>query len=320
MEIGPTGLFDGFLKKFGTTSPQIALVSSTVIVAFGFENVLDVGVWTVTWILTFVVSFLVADLLPRTSRGALTFCLGFLALAAGVGWAVHVQAPGARALILSHPVALTAIAAYVFAQPTAVLLAAYQYAARLRGKPLPASLVAHAESEIWGVDFYREDMTYEVEFSEAGNGRVLIVTKVSYKVTNRRFEKKTYPVTMKYNAAHGRMRVFRINRKIRPVSSPDMSTGMGLRYDLALAPLQTVFVEAEMEETLPIPGWEVFGTHYPTTHFALVLRNGCGPTLRIDVENFTHDAPDLARHGDEDVFTLANGLLPFQGLRVHWSA
>lgn len=316
-EVGPTGLFNEFLKRFGTTSPQVAIVASTIVVAFGLKERIDVGVWTIVWLLTFAFSYLISDLLPRTTARALLLCAAFFACAAAAAWAVARYAPAWVDFVAADRVVLSGLAAYLVAQPTGILLYAYQQRSRSQGHPLPASLVELAEREIWGAKFFREDMRYEVEFL-LSSGRVEVATKLSYKVTNRSFDRLSYPVTMKHDPVHGRVTSFRVDYKPQPTTNPGVRTQSGLDFKLPLAPGQTAVVEAELVESLAIPGWELFGTYYPTTSFALILRNKSHPILKLDVEPLAPDAVEASDSGNEYVRVLPSGVLPNQGFRVHW--
>ena len=317
MEIGPTGLFDSFLKRFGTTSPQIAVISSAIIVAFGFENQIDVGVWTVVWILTFVVSYLVSDLLPRSTKNAVVFCLVFLLVFAIGAYLVRRLSPDEFDQAVANKVVLSAITAYAFAQPTAVLLAAYQYLARSRGMPLPALLAETAEREIWGAEFYRDDMRYEVDFMEINDKFVKIKTALSYKVTNRMFEKRKYPMTLQYYSGRGEVTKFNIDHN-RVQTAPNDITQLGLRYEIDIPARQTRFVDTELIEELPTVSWEMFGTFYPTTKLLLIVRNNLPDKIRVEVEHFSSHTPESNRQGNETTYVINDGLLPFQGFRLYW--
>jgi hypothetical protein len=317
VEIGPTGIFDSFLKRFGTTSPQIAVVSSTIIVAFGFEKRIDVGVWTVVWILTFVVSYLVSDLLPKSTKKAVVFCLVFLLGFAVAAALIHALFPNTWGQAVSDKVILSTVVAYALAQPTAVILAAYQYLARSRGMPLPARLAETAEREIWGVEFYRDDMRYEIDFMDMNDKSVTVKTALSYKITNRMFEKKKYPMTVKYYPDRGTIKIFKIDHKSVETSPNDLNQ-LGLRYEIDMPPRQTRVVETELIEQLPPVGSEMFTTYYPTTKLVLIVRNNIPDKVGFEVEHFAGQTPETHRSGNEITYVISDGLLPFQGFRLHW--
>lgn len=324
MSDSPSPVPDGFLRQvldeFGIQWTHIAIFSGVVISSLGLESYLHVGAWMLVAMVSFTLVYLfrrqVTASFPRAAGMALVVVVGLL----GAPVAITLRSGSSvEELASSSRVAVTIYVALVVITPLAYLIASYRKQESLSGGPYPKEIQSAISTNLVEAPIYRRDQLYDIRVTEVSADAVVLQTELSYTLVNRTKTAQGCRIGFVTPSAGGTLLKAEIGGVSLDPSDPDYKGDRGLAVDRVLPPGGELAVSLVATEHFKPRDSELFTAYAPTTALTLRLDNPYA-TIDFNVESLLPRKVDVREVDGRREWAWSDGLLPFQGFRLHWNA
>lgn len=184
--------------------------------------------------------------------------------------------------------------------------------------PFPASIELAAEDQLYGRDFYKKDVKFEIDVSDAEDSRDLVFeTRMSYAVVNRTATDREWRTEYNYDRAHGVILEANVDDEPYDPEQRDFQVGRGLSIRRMLAPHGVGKTYIHAKEHWPGRGSTFFTSYHPATGLSVIVRSHT-PNVEFDFEILYFEDRRTIRNQSHWEMHLEKGLLPYQGVRMNW--
>ncbi len=321
-EEGFADAFGGILEVFGTNVPQITVVVAVVLGSLTLDQYFHAGAWTIVAVLCFslvgIFKRQIPRTLPRTGILAFFFVVILVSLPGGYYFA-WLENANLGKQVEDHRKLVTSYAAFVSSIPIAMLIISYRRQEEVYGPPYPSSIEESLTQQIYKCSFYREQVVYEVKVKEMDNDWVTFSTCLSYMITNRDLKPHKYDIGYIFKHDSGEVFEAIINNEKIDHARKDYKYGRGVRIPKTIPPQTTQTVFFRVEEKFRLNDWDLYTTYIPASDLKVRVHNGF-TNLHFDYEDLYFEFSERQDNADGSwEVHITKGLLPNQGLRLHWS-
>lgn len=184
--------------------------------------------------------------------------------------------------------------------------------------PFPNKIESAAEDQLYGRNFYKVDVVFEVEVSEAeGSDSLIFDSRLSYGVVNRTSSDQEWRTEYNFDREHGSIVEVTFNGEPYDPEQRDFQVGRGLSIRHTLAPHEQGNAFIHAKERWPGRGSTFFTSYNPATSLSVLLRSHT-QAVEFDFEVLYFRTPRTVRQKQYWEVHLDGGLLPYQGVRVSW--
>jgi 3',5'-cyclic AMP phosphodiesterase CpdA len=184
--------------------------------------------------------------------------------------------------------------------------------------PFPNRIESAAEDQLYGRSFYKTNVEFEIEVTEAEEKNCLVFeSRMSYVVVNRTSLDQEWRTEYNFDRDHGSILEAEFNGDPYDPEQRDFQVGRGLSIRRILAPHEEGKAYIHAKERWPDRGSTFFTSYHPATSLTVVLRSQI-PRVEFDFEILYFRTPRTIRREQYWEVHLEGGLLPYQGVRVSW--
>src|SRR5690606_29208974 len=136
----------------------------------------------------------------------------------------------------------------------------------------PEQIETTMTTQIYNRKFYKEDIDFIITVEDVKEAEILMITELSYFVTNRSNEQHTWAMEYKFKNANGRLIEASFDGdKIK--ESPDIKYGRGIRILREMKGSQKSKVYFKVSEKFRTLDFELFTSYHPATDLSLTIDN-----------------------------------------------
>ncbi|WP_162901441.1 hypothetical protein [Breoghania sp. L-A4] len=316
----PDSFMGRVLNEFGVQWTHLFIVSGVALTAFGLDTVLDPSVWIFGIIGSFVLVYVFREYISQN------FPLTFFVSALIFGCLVMLVTPVGSLLpsdlgatVRTDKRWFTLYCSMAFGMPLGVCLISYNKRPESLLLALPESIIQSAKSQIFHSPFLIDKATYLIELSEDGSDGVLFSFELHFKIVNRSKKIARYQDIFDPSGEQSCFKSASIGEEVIDVLDPDYSHGRGIVISKEVDGRSTFDVKVAAETHYPRVGSELIGCYFPARE--LEVRVTCPPSLiNVSVQSMLMEKIPVSRMHNGDLLVSYNkGILPFQGVRLHWS-
>jgi predicted phosphodiesterase len=184
----------------------------------------------------------------------------------------------------------------------------------------PSKIERAVDEQLYNQPFYKSDVQFEVEISNATSGKISFETTMSYGVVNRTSEEKEWRFEYKFDHTSGTVEEIRVNGKALNVQQRDFHTNRGISIPVTVGAGKMMDLYLRIKEVWPDHGSTLYTSYTPATDLRVIVR--CDTSdLDLDFEPlYFLDGWDKL-HSKRNYYEILfdKGVLPFEGLRLNWA-
>lgn len=182
----------------------------------------------------------------------------------------------------------------------------------------PSRIESAAEDQLYGRSFYKTDVIFDVEVTEAeAPNSLYFESRMSYSVVNRTSVDQEWHTDYNFDRDSGSVLKAEFNGEPYDPEQRDFQAGRGISIRRVLAPREEGKAFIHVKERWPDRGSTFYTSYHPATDLKLVLRSQV-PGLEFDFEVlYFRNARTIRKEQYWEVH-LDRGLLPYQGVRLNW--
>jgi hypothetical protein len=320
----PEGFVRKLLDAYGLQWTHLVIISGVVFSSFGLEAYLNPGIW----ILGTVASFGLVLLFRSEIQGKLSFPRA-AAIAAAiiiVGSVVFVLVGDDRPhqnlaqFTKAHSDLVTVFFAVLVALPVGTAILSYRASDELKYEPLAPHLAEAVKTSVAHSAFAHDSVSYVIQLSYPGEAAdlpgVVFHYTVTMNVVNRLRAPATYRDVFDPAGTDRRFLYAAINGRNIPRDA-DRLAARGLLLAYEAKALERFQVTVEASSIYHLRDNELVGTYLPCERLSITLK-APPEGLSVDVQSLLSTKVDATELETGDLVWEHEGLLPFQGARIHW--
>lgn len=312
--------FDKPLRsQFGVGVPQIATAVAVILGSLGLKERFDAGTWTVVAVLCFAAAYLYRYQI--SSRLALTtwWVIGFLVVFGAAGFLYYCSQGTTQDFWTwekYHKPLAAAYFSFLTSASVAWLVTSANKQNAVLGRYYPGIIERAITDQLYGLDFYKEAVRFDIEVSALDNDWATLITELSYKVTNRTDSSKIWSMDYAFNRKFGgKVLDAKFDNESIQIDDPNYLTELGIKVPRPVEAGHTSRIYFKVEERFRSRDSELYTSYHPATDLKVTVKNKF-PDLRI---YFTvlHFSTPKEEASPKSIY-LSSGILPFQGVRMNW--
>ncbi len=314
----PESFLGRVLKEFGLQWTHLFIISGVVVSAFGLDAYIDSSIWILGVVGAFCFVYIFNDYI--SGRFLLTFSLCVAAF--GLAMVPFALAPGHPvaewfATVLPNKGSRTLYWAFAVGAPLGVCLISYRRRESVRLLPLPDALRANVTEQVLQAVFLIERALYEIHLEKTEDGRVRFFFDLRFSILNRSTEPAEYRDVFDPTGDLKEFYVAELGGRVVDVASPENRFGRGLVLSHRAAGRARFEVHVAGSSVFSPIEAELVGTYYPAVELEVTIRKP-PDDLQVSTQCLLKDnvEPHVRANGDR-VLAYTQGLLPYQGIRVH---
>ena len=187
-------------------------------------------------------------------------------------------------------------------------------------RPFPLRIESAVEDQLYGRQFFRKRVRFNVVATLAKDGDLCFETEFSYTAVNRTDDYGDWPLGYRYHRWPGSVEELRIRGKHY---DPDLRGGehtpRGLNINVRVQPREEVDIYLRVKETWPTEDATLYTSYYPATDLTVVVTaNVPNVEFKFEPHYFMKPGQHVTRKGNRYSVEFPDGVLPFEGLLLHW--
>jgi 3',5'-cyclic AMP phosphodiesterase CpdA len=182
----------------------------------------------------------------------------------------------------------------------------------------PARIESAAEDQLYGRPFFKENVIFDIEVSDAEKGDGLIFeTRLSYTIVNRTSTDQEWRTEYNYDRDTGTILEAKFNDDLYDPEQREFQVGRGLSFRRTLCPHERGKIHIHARESWPVRGGSYYTSYHPATDLKVLLRSA-SQNVEFDFEVLYFSDARTIWNGQRGEVHLDRGLLPYQGVRLNW--
>lgn len=316
----PESFLGKVLKEFGIHWTHIFVISAVVLSVFGLDEVLDPSIWIIGIVSAFMSVYIFKDYISSNFISILLICvlLGAL-LAILVSPLVEFLPYNVNDRIRAEKTWLTLYTSISFGIPFGACMISYNKRPEVDLLPLPNSVLDCAKVQINQAPFFIDKATYLIGLDKSGNGEVRFSFELHFRIINRSRKALTYRDIFDPAGATSDFIDASIDgREIDP-RDPDFIHGRGIVLTKDIPGRSAFDVKVSAITMFPNLGSELVGCYFPARELEVRVTYAHSD-FDVSIQSMLMEKIPVKKMPNGDLLvSYKDGLLPFQGVRIHWS-
>lgn len=171
-------------------------------------------------------------------------------------------------------------------------------------------------SQFYNRNFYKEKITFDLKVENIREDKLQLTSELTYYVTNRANQVHNWLMEYKYKYENAVLIEALFDETIYK-ETPDIIYGRGIRISQPMLPGQRSKVKFIVTEQFRLNDSEFFTSYHPATDLTLNLENNFNNIL-FDFEILYFSQVNPVHNENLVTVKFNDGILPFQGVRLHW--
>jgi hypothetical protein len=184
--------------------------------------------------------------------------------------------------------------------------------------PYPPAINSALEAQLHSKHFYKSSVVFLLDIKELYPEAFDMITHLDYKVTNRTSAPHHWQMQKRIREGGKALSVMYNGREVGS-DALDFQYGRGLKIPRLLEPGETAAVSFVIQERVRLVDSDVYTSYHPATDLTVRVQNPFHRAVFFDFEPLYFGNIERPRQGYEMELRLSNGVLPFEGVRLHWT-
>jgi hypothetical protein len=319
--LSETFLGDVF-RYFGVRSSSLVLLTGVVISSLGLGTFINPTFCLVASYAGMLIAYSLRTYVwPRYIR-TLVGCLVFSSILVGAFLLADRQ-PAIADFIRTTPTAwqfITTLAFFLFSIQFCVCLISYRRLAETIPSDLPPPIIEVLRAAVHDAPLFYKLVKYELKIhDQQGQQGFACNYVVTLEYKNRAARTTSFP--SRYHTQKGKFELgsIRINGEPRDIEDPSLKKGNGIEVEVVIPPEKSTTVEVAINTVVADMGNDLFTCFdYPAERFDITVTDLTQGSVAFWIEPLHSQKRECGREKNVLDWRSQMGLLPNQGVRVHW--
>lgn len=315
----PSGFLGRLLQEFGIEWTHLVIISGVAFSSLGLKDYLNPSIW----ILGTVVSFSLVYLFRLNITGNFPKVALWTGSAMLAGVAVPLiilvtKRQDIAELLKAWTDLATGYLSIVLGIPVGIAILSYRAQDEFLRSPLPAVIEQAAKESVSQSDFVHDRAAYQIQFKPAANGDMVMRFDVTMDVVNRLKRRAVYRDIFDPAGREKRFFYAAINGTQLNEQDPERLSQRGLVLSHEVGANEKFQVVVSGESTFYTRDSEIVGVYFPCACLSILIRKP-PDGLAVHVQSLMRKRIDPKPLPTGDLLVeSAEGVLPFQGVRLFW--
>lgn len=312
-------VFDNSLKSYGITVSQVSVIIMLFLSTFGFSNLFNVGVWTLSTIFSFLVVHIIRRYISSNVLSVIVWSLFlmFLVIFATMYICYIYKIIDISVFINNHRNFSSVYFSMLISIPLAFILISYQKQEIMFGMEYPKKIVS-AIDKLYSISFYKKNTIYELTVQEVNNDTIKINTVLKYEIINRTLETQKWIMQYKYKEGTGNILSAKFNDENLFIYSRDYMVGRGIEIPININSKDSGKIYYEAEEFFKFNQSELYTTYFPSDVLTIIVNNPLEKEVLLDIEGLCSTPYSIIKKDSATIVKIEEGVLQYQGVRINF--